>query len=370
MDNSNYFIGLDMGTESVGWAVTDTNYRLLRAKGKDMWGARLFSRADTAQERRMFRIGRRRRQREIARINYLKMVFADEINKIDPGFMTRLDESKYFVEDRSDGNRQSFSVFIDKGFTDIDYFSKYKTIFHLRNDLLKDDPVIRHDVRLVYLALLNMFKHRGNFLIDSVSEDGSENRIDNAYLNLADTAEMFDIYFPRTVAFDEMLNTLGNDRISKNEKREQLISQLGIIKKDALASYELVSLVCGLKGKLYNIFGDRLVEENKSFSLSFSDGDFDEKIIQLQEIIGDEYVELIKSTKEVYDIGMLTGILKGYSYLSQARVKEYEEHQNDLKTLKDVLKQYDKNAYNKLFRVMEEGNYSAYVGSVNSDKQK
>ena len=30
-----YYLGLDMGTNSVGWAVTDPNYNLLKAKGKD-----------------------------------------------------------------------------------------------------------------------------------------------------------------------------------------------------------------------------------------------------------------------------------------------------------------------------------------------
>lgn len=29
-----YFIGLDMGTGSVGWAVTDQQYRVLRRHGK------------------------------------------------------------------------------------------------------------------------------------------------------------------------------------------------------------------------------------------------------------------------------------------------------------------------------------------------
>lgn len=29
-----YFLGLDIGTSSLGWAVTDTNYKILRAKGK------------------------------------------------------------------------------------------------------------------------------------------------------------------------------------------------------------------------------------------------------------------------------------------------------------------------------------------------
>lgn len=33
-----YYLGLDMGTNSVGWAVTDQQYNLLKAKGKDLWG--------------------------------------------------------------------------------------------------------------------------------------------------------------------------------------------------------------------------------------------------------------------------------------------------------------------------------------------
>ena len=29
MDRKEYFIGLDMGTDSVGWAVTDTEYKVI-----------------------------------------------------------------------------------------------------------------------------------------------------------------------------------------------------------------------------------------------------------------------------------------------------------------------------------------------------
>ncbi len=37
-----YYIGLDLGTSSVGWAATDENYNFLRLKGKTAWGARVF----------------------------------------------------------------------------------------------------------------------------------------------------------------------------------------------------------------------------------------------------------------------------------------------------------------------------------------
>ena len=32
-----YFLGLDMGTGSLGWAVTDSEYQILRRHGKALW---------------------------------------------------------------------------------------------------------------------------------------------------------------------------------------------------------------------------------------------------------------------------------------------------------------------------------------------
>ena len=34
-----YYLGLDIGTDSVGYAVTDTTYKLKKFKGEPMWGA-------------------------------------------------------------------------------------------------------------------------------------------------------------------------------------------------------------------------------------------------------------------------------------------------------------------------------------------
>ncbi len=62
-----YYLGLDLGTNSVGWALTDENYNLRRVKGKDAWGARLFDEAQTAAEPRAPRASRIRSQREKAR---------------------------------------------------------------------------------------------------------------------------------------------------------------------------------------------------------------------------------------------------------------------------------------------------------------
>lgn len=167
-----YYLGLDMGTNSVGWAVTDPNYNLLKAKGKDLWGIREFNEASTAVERRTHRISRRRRQREQVRIGLLKDYFHDAIGEVDPDFFQRLANSKYHLEDKDTEVRYKNNVFNDDDYTDKDYFDQYPTIYHLRKELIESTD--KHDVRLVFLALLNMFKHRGHFLNSGLGENSGD----------------------------------------------------------------------------------------------------------------------------------------------------------------------------------------------------
>ena len=63
-----YNIGLDIGTNSVGWAVVEagTQKIIRKGRGKDtkrLWGVRLFDSANTAVERREARSTRRRYER-------------------------------------------------------------------------------------------------------------------------------------------------------------------------------------------------------------------------------------------------------------------------------------------------------------------
>ena len=68
-----YYLGLDIGTDSVGWAVTDENYQIIKRKGKALWGVRLFDSAKTAEERRSYRTARRRIERRKQRLNWLQV---------------------------------------------------------------------------------------------------------------------------------------------------------------------------------------------------------------------------------------------------------------------------------------------------------
>lgn len=95
MANREYFLGLDIGTESVGWAVTDQNYRLMECTEKTLWGVRLFDEANTAVERRGFRTARRRTDRRKRRLLWLQEQFSQEIAKADSAFFKGLRKASF-----------------------------------------------------------------------------------------------------------------------------------------------------------------------------------------------------------------------------------------------------------------------------------
>ena len=167
-----YYLGLDVGTNSVGWAVTDHDYQLLRCGGKAMWGARLFEEAQDASARRMNRVNRRRTARRKQRLLLLELLFAEEIAKTDPGFFARMADSAYWLDDKTD-KLCRFALFNDPGFTDKDYHKNYPTAYHLRKELCESKEP--HDIRLVYLALHHIVKSRGHFLYET-GDDGAEIR--------------------------------------------------------------------------------------------------------------------------------------------------------------------------------------------------
>ena len=93
MKNENYYVGFDIGTDSVGYAVTNEQYDLCKYKGEPMWGVTLFDEAQLAVERRSFRVARRRLDRRQQRVKLLMELFAEEIGKIDKNFFVRIKES-------------------------------------------------------------------------------------------------------------------------------------------------------------------------------------------------------------------------------------------------------------------------------------
>ena len=361
-----WYLGLDMGTNSVGWAVTDEAYCLLRKKGKDLWGVRLFLEAETAQGRRSNRVSRRRRRRETVRIGYLKELFSEAISQVDAGFYQRLEDSKFFQEDKRE--HQPFALFADTAYTDRDYFKEYPTIYHLRRELLySKEP---HDVRLVYLAVLNMFKHRGHFLNATLS-DGNGGNIKELYGQLQEGfSELYDKEMAAIPDAEELQKLLTDKKYTKSGRAEEVRQYLNIDKKDK-AQCEMWKLVCGLQATLPVIFeGEEFSEENLKYKLSFDDGKYEEKAAEVEWMLSEDAFELFLLLKQIHDGVILSDIMESYHYLSEARVASYEKHKEDLKRLKKIYRLYAPEEYDSMFRIMEDNNYSAYAGSFLTGGEK
>ena len=368
MEKKEYYLGLDLGTSSVGWAVTDNQYQLMRAKGKDLWGVRLFEEAETAAGRRTNRVARRRRQRETARIGLLKEYFADAIAEVDVSFHERLEESKYHFADKKIQDRNS--IFADNNYTDQDYYKEYPTIYHLRMELI-DNPE-KHDVRLIYLALLNMFKHRGHFLNEGLKAEEKSSGIKESYAALTAIAnEQYGLELPEALDTDKLEKVLSRKDISRSKMAEEAAGLFNINKSRNKREYEVIKGICGLSVSVTVLLDVKeLDESHKKVQISFRDAGYDENIAGISQLIEEQDMEFIDTIKQLHDIGLLASVMKGSKYLSEARVKDYEKHKKDLILLKKIIREYIPEEYDEMFREMEPGTYSAYVNSVNADDKQ
>ena len=357
-----YYLGLDMGTDSVGWAVADCNYNLIRAKGKDLWGVREFEAANTSAERRSYRTSRRRKQRSQVRIGLLKNYFKDEIDKVDANFYESLENSFFKKQDKSEKARSKNLLFNDSDFKDKDYYNKYPTAFHLRSELVHNSEA--HDVRLVFLALLNIYKHRGHFLNESLSETATSISVKDTYENLvAMLIEKTDIQLPEEFNENEFEEIMCDRGLSRSEKDKRTMALLKIDSKEK-DKHEIIKALSGLKVDAKKMFS---IESDEKIDFCFADAGFEDKQAELETALGDDFFSIVVLMKQIYDACAWDTIIKGFDYISDARIALYEKHAQDLKVLKMLLKQKGQEAYDRFFRTEEDGTYGDYVGSTVND---
>lgn len=369
--SKDYFLGLDLGTGSLGWAVTNEKYKILRAHGKVLWGVRLFDNANTAEERRSFRTARRRLDRRNRRIELLQEIFSEEILTIDDGFYHRMKESRYMPEDKRDRNGNTpalpYALFVDAGFTDKDYHQKFPTIYHLRKWLMntKETP----DIRLVYLALHHMMKHRGHFLFSGNLESVKDFKGVFGQFIKNITEEELDFNISVSENMEQIENVLKDSALTRSAKKVQLTKLLG-----AKTSCEkaFIALVTGNTVKLSDLFGEEELNNCERPKLSFSDNGYEEYCEIIESQLGEKYF-LIEQAKAVYDWSILVDILGDNATISEAKVAVFEKHKKDLNYLKKLVKEnLSKDVYKEVFAKTEEklANYSAYIGMCKMNGKK
>lgn len=405
MEKKGITLGLDMGTNSLGWAVVDNSTNdLVSYHGHPMWGVRMFSESSSAEDRRKKRGARRRYQRRRQRILLLREIFQKETCDKDPYFFYRMDQAFYVSDDRTDEGK---GYLLENQKATKDFYNKYPTIWHLRYDLVTNKE--KKDIRLVYLAIHHILKYRGNFLHEGAIElSAKPNDELNMFIScISSTYEgnfekeedddnaNWDKYFVveqinnDKFFIDSLISIIDNylDRSKKlteedqSKKRYELFADklIRLVGEPKNILTELLpdALFKGTldlsKNRIYKeIYKNQVDLDKKDLKIIFNSDDFENKISNLSSKLKEisPLIEGLIYLKSIYNNYYFKDFMKGSSYLSEAFIKKYNENKKDLRSLKSYYDKYLSDKKNSMFRDNKvNNNFVNYIGHYSPNEK-
>ena len=351
-----YSLGLDIGVGSTGWAVLNDVYKLAKKGNRHLWGSNIFPEGSTAQKRRVYRQTRRLYTRKKQRIHLLQDLTSEMIYEVDPLFFKRLEYSYKVKEDKPDFYTNSLFFNDDKVFEE---YKKYKTIYHLRDALTKSDD--KQDPRLIYLALHHIVKYRGNFLYEGQNLDVSNSsEFDN---NLKAVLQYF--IDDEIVDYKKINNILLDTKTYPSKKDK--VKEIGNCVNDKEYQKTIKAIGNALMGYKFNAF-DLFSVDSKDKSISFKDSDIEEKKNNLEGVLSEDEYDCLEKLERCYGYLVLKQLLShsknGEMTLSSSMIGIYDEHHEDIKLLKTVLKNLPEEK-KKIFG--KGGAYDLYIHSPNKN---
>lgn len=338
-----YGVGLDIGSNSIGWVVIDSNSRIKKVKGKTALGARLFKEGETAADRRSFRTTRRRLKRVKWRLRLLREFFDQPISRIDPEFFARRKYAAISPRD-SQYNGLAKTLFNDR--PDKEFYQKYPTIYHLRENLMTEHH--QFDLREIYLAIHHIVKYRGNFL----REDPAAN-YRTVSLELGNLFETLNSYFNQLENNPDLqLNTddgtltevkqiLLNDSLSRSDRQKQIVPLMYTVtgitaeqkKQQKTIVSELAKALVGNKAQV-NVLTGTSIDKDQKKDWSFEMEDSQDKLPTIETDLNDIGLAIINTVIQLYSgINLAQLIPEGKSF-SQSMIDKYNQHHADLELLK------------------------------------
>lgn len=366
-----YNIGLDIGTSSVGYAMTDEKGRLLRFHKRPTYGSVLFEEAQTAKERRQKRSARRRLARRHKRIKLLQALVAPDVCAADPAFFLRMNESFLWAEDSKYEKlyaKLPKALFVD-GTVSVETLP---TIYHIRNELVKSTK--QADIRYVYLAMHHIIKYRGHFLMEgqTLSDIGAEapQKMQELLELLTDPESFVCGLAPAENAAKEVCHTMENHSLRGLARREQIQKLLyaGKKKESKEAAQSLASLLLGYKGSLKALIDyESQTDAPEKTSLGAIEGETEETYLAG---MTEAQAEVFALMLELYRWQLFAEIRQNGQTISDTMVARYEKHGRDLEKLKAWVKAYQPDKFYALFRDDENAKgYAAYTDHLRKPKK-
>ena len=334
-----YDIGLDMGTNSLGWAVVDENGKLCTFKHKPMRGSIIdFSSSSDKnpnEMRRRFRGQRRRLQRRRQRIFWLQNLMAEMVAEVDSDFFAKLRYSYMSPDD--EGFDFDNILHIDRGaYQSVNYRNEYPTIYHLRKALMTGEKM---DIRLIYLALHHIVTNRGNFLYEGQTLSLKDFSINE------DIAALFDVLDFNTELLDvDYIVEVLSDSIRKGEKKDKLIEYLTPLyetEDEELQTKAIVkSYVTATSNLMIGYSADfgKIIRSEDKINMNLS-SELSDDVLAL---IDDESLDIVSAFEKVYSGFVILNLVNGEDVdsVSDCYINRFIAHGLDLVTLKRAVRKY------------------------------
>lgn len=353
--NNEYMVGLDIGTNSCGWVATDFDNNILKMHGKRALGSHLFDEGVSAADRRAFRTTRRRIKRRKWRLKLLEEIFDEEMAKVDPNFFARLKESGLSPLDT---RKNVSSIVFPTKKMDKQFYKKFPTIYHLRNALMKQDK--KFDLRAIYIAIHHIVKYRGNFLSNSSISNFSASKIEiDRFVN--ELNDLYSIFLPESgVIFDagnasKVEDIIRNEQMFKLDKIKEIADVLpdtenkSGLKLSKKISKEISKAILGYKAKFEIILQVNVDKTDSSiWNFKLNDENADVNLSEITSDLTDTQLQILDLIRNLFSAISLLNIVDEGSTLSESMIRKYNDHAQDLKLLKTVIKNHSdrKKAHN------------------------
>lgn len=385
-----YHLGLDIGTNSIGWTAIDDHFSLLRVKGKNAIGVRTFKEGETAADRRGFRTARRRLSRRRWRLQLLDDFFAPYLAEVDPNFLARLKQSDISAKDPA--KNQEFMgklLFPDQEATVNG--NGYPTLIQMRKEMsaekAADFPVFniyqlryalmnekrKFDLREIYLAVHHIVKYRGNFLNNTSVDKFKANQIDfnksfetlNDLFRQVQPTTSFQIDLTKVDELGKLLLDTKQKKADRQKAAAKLLPLIEdgtdkeIVKAHQQTAREISKLILGYKAKV-----GLILQNNLDQTLDMSTENSDDQLMQIAEELDDYQKELINQLSLLYSQIMLNEIVPNGETVSASMLNRYYKHRRQLKELKTYGAAQDKKTREQLDHL-----YAEYIGQVPKDSK-
>lgn len=401
MTKQRYHIGLDIGTDSIGFAAIDDHFKLVRAKGKQVLGVRLFKEGETAAERRGFRTMRRRLKRRKWRLGFLDDIFAPHLAKVDPNFLRRLKQSNIANEDpQKEKEFIGTYLFPEQAKEGKEY--GYPTMIKLRHEFAEQHPELnddqlrdelyripafniyglryammteqrKFDLREVYLTMHHIIKYRGNFL--------NNTRVKEFHAGKVNFQNSFELINEAFVALDELspfqINLDNADKIGAilldstktHSDRQRFCTKIlpmpntATKKRDKKIATQLLKLILGMNANTAVIFN--IDKKDKAYKINLCDTSNDNKLTNLASLLTSNQNELFAQLVKLYSAIEFNEIIPNGQGISESMLDKYVQHHRQLKELKKYAKTVDHAKAVKITHL-----YDKYVGDNIDDGKK